>query len=94
MRDIFSPALAGSDPCDVGACLISMNRALKQNPFAKAAVEMALWDIAGKAAGIVWSMGSNLELGSPRRPCFILASPSRPIDSETYPGDFLGPLYH
>ena len=29
-----------------------MDRELKLNPFTKAAVEMALWDIAGKAAGL------------------------------------------
>ena len=29
-----------------------MDRALKHNPFTKAAVEMALWDLAGKAAGV------------------------------------------
>src|SRR5204862_2331578 len=28
-----------------------MDRELKLNPFTKAAVEMALWDLAGKAAG-------------------------------------------
>ena len=30
---------------------MQINRALKLNPFTKAAVEMALWDVAGKAAG-------------------------------------------
>ena len=29
-----------------------MNRVIKLNPFTKAAVEMALWDIAGKVAGV------------------------------------------
>ena len=50
--DLLAPALKGADPRDVGACAIRMDGALKLNPFTKAAVEMALWDIAGKAAGV------------------------------------------
>ncbi|MDA0747986.1 MAG: mandelate racemase/muconate lactonizing protein [bacterium] len=52
IRQILDPALQGADPQDVGACLARMNRAMKLNPFTKAAVEMALWDLAGKAAGL------------------------------------------
>lgn len=52
VRDILDPALRGADPRDVRACLLRVNRALKHNPFTKAAIEMALWDLAGKAAGM------------------------------------------
>ncbi len=52
VRDILDPALRGADPRDVRACSQFMNRALRHNPFTKAAVEMALWDLAGKAAGL------------------------------------------
>ena len=52
IEELLSPALKGTDPRDVRAGVMRMNRALKLNPFAKAAVEMALWDIAGKAAGM------------------------------------------
>ncbi len=48
--ELLSPALTGMDPRDVGGCAIRIDRVIKLNPFAKAAVEMALWDIAGKAA--------------------------------------------
>ena len=51
IRDLLDPALRGVDPRNVRACLMKINRALKLNPFTKAAVEMALWDVAGKAAG-------------------------------------------
>ncbi|MGB0605796.1 MAG: mandelate racemase/muconate lactonizing enzyme family protein [Candidatus Latescibacterota bacterium] len=51
IRDLLDPALRGADPRNVRACLMQINRALKLNPFTKAAVEMALWDVAGKAAG-------------------------------------------
>jgi muconate cycloisomerase len=50
--DILSPALVGADPTQVTALRARMDRALKLNPFTKAAVEMALWDLAGKAAGV------------------------------------------
>ena len=51
IRDLLDPALRGADPRNVRSCLMQINRVLKLNPFTKAAVEMALWDVAGKAAG-------------------------------------------
>jgi muconate cycloisomerase len=51
VTDILAPALVGSDPTAVSRARAVMDRALKLNPFTKAAVEMALWDIAGKAVG-------------------------------------------
>jgi muconate cycloisomerase len=45
--ELLSPALEGMDPCEVGEGVLRMERAIKLNPFTKAAVEMALWDIAG-----------------------------------------------
>ncbi len=56
-----------------------------------ATVEIA--EIA-KAAGIVCSMGSNLELGIGTAAQLHLGAAVPTIDSEQYPGDFLGPLYH
>jgi muconate cycloisomerase len=50
--DLIAPALVGSDPTRVTALRLTMDRELKLNPFTKAAVEMALWDLAGKAAGV------------------------------------------
>ena len=52
MGELIGPALQGRDPRDVTALSMRMNRVLKLNPFTKAAVEMALWDIAGKAVGV------------------------------------------
>jgi L-alanine-DL-glutamate epimerase-like enolase superfamily enzyme len=49
---IFEPLLAGSDPLDIEKLTLRMRRALFGHPFTKAALEMALWDIAGKAAGV------------------------------------------
>src|SRR5688572_26300282 len=47
----FAPLLAGQDPTDIEACSKLFMPTVANNPFTKSAVEMALWDIAGKAAG-------------------------------------------
>jgi muconate cycloisomerase len=52
LRDLFAPALVGTDPRDITAARRVMDFLIKHHPFTKAAVEMALWDIAGKAAGV------------------------------------------
>jgi muconate cycloisomerase len=48
----IAPALIGKDPREINALRMRMDEAIKFNPFTKAAVEMALWDLAGKAAGV------------------------------------------
>ena len=52
IRDYISPQLVGKDPRDITTARRAMDFIIKLNPFTKAAVEMALWDIAGKAAGL------------------------------------------
>ena len=47
----FAPLLIGQDPTEIEACSKLFMPVVANNPFTKAAVEMALWDIAGKAAG-------------------------------------------
>jgi muconate cycloisomerase len=49
---ILQPALTGQDPRDVERLTARMRQALAANPFTKAGIEMALWDILGKAAGL------------------------------------------
>src|SRR6476619_3252830 len=49
IRDYISPVLVGKDPLDITASRRAMDFITTLNPFTKAAVEMALWDIAGKA---------------------------------------------
>ena len=64
IRDLLAPALIGRDPLEAGSLAHAMDRALIGNPFTKAAVEMALLDLAGKALGVpVCSL-----LGGARRP--------------------------
>ena len=52
IRDYIAPQLVGKDPRDITAARRAMDFIIKLNPFTKAAVEMALWDIAGKAVGL------------------------------------------
>src|SRR5262249_13796106 len=52
VQALIAPALKGSDPTAVSRARAVMDRELKLNPFTKAAVEMALWDLAGKTAGV------------------------------------------
>ena len=52
IEQCIGPALIGSDPREINALRQRMDEAIKFNPFTKAAVEMALWDLAGKAAGV------------------------------------------
>src|SRR5262249_40768809 len=52
IADYIAPRLVGTDPRDTTAARRAMDFIIKLNPFTKAAVEMALWDIAGKAAGL------------------------------------------
>jgi L-alanine-DL-glutamate epimerase-like enolase superfamily enzyme len=52
ISNILAPVLMGRDPQDVAAAAEVMDRALVDNPFTKAAVEMALLDLAGKSLGV------------------------------------------
>jgi muconate cycloisomerase len=49
---LLAPQLIGQDPTAIERLSIVIERALARNPFTKAAIEMALWDILGKAAGL------------------------------------------
>ncbi len=51
IRHELAPLLLGQDPREVESLLARMNRVCVGNPFAKAALEMALWDIVGKESG-------------------------------------------
>ena len=52
VNDYLAPALVGEDPLRIPALVERMDRALRGARQAKSGVEMALWDIAGKAAAL------------------------------------------
>jgi muconate cycloisomerase len=49
INDILSPPLKGREPTRFEAIHALMDRAVKGYPYAKAAIDMALYDVAGKA---------------------------------------------
>lgn len=54
---LLAPALLGRDPRDRGAILAELDRRVGGNPTAKAAVDIALHDLVGRAAGLpVWAL--------------------------------------
>ncbi|RME62195.1 MAG: mandelate racemase, partial [Alphaproteobacteria bacterium] len=51
------PAIEGLDPRDIAVIHARMDKAAKGHPYAKAAIDMACYDIAGKAANVpVWRL--------------------------------------
>lgn len=52
IRTILAPAIVGEDPRNAGLLSARMRAALAVNAFTRAALEMALWDIRGKAEGV------------------------------------------
>ena len=49
---ILAPLLTGQDPTQIERLMAAVNAAVANNPFTKAGIEMALWDILGKVAGL------------------------------------------
>lgn len=47
---ILAPRLVGADPCDIPDIARRLDDGARHNWFAKAALEMACWDLAGKQA--------------------------------------------
>jgi muconate cycloisomerase len=52
IADFLAPAVMGEDPRDIERLTVKMRRAVTGNPFTKSGMEMALWDILGKSAGL------------------------------------------
>jgi muconate cycloisomerase len=48
----LAPRLVGEDPCAPERLSATADAAITGHRFAKASIEMALWDLAGKAAGL------------------------------------------
>ncbi len=48
---MLAPNLIGQDPCQLGAVNQTMDQSLKGHPYVKSAIDMACWDIFGKATG-------------------------------------------
>lgn len=51
INNYFAPLMVGEDPTEIDALTRKYSFPVSDNYFTKAAIDMALWDIAGKAAG-------------------------------------------
>lgn len=51
INEVLAPVLVGCDPADIDEIARRMDAVAYYNWFAKAAVEMACWDVVGRAAG-------------------------------------------
>jgi muconate cycloisomerase len=52
VEHVLAPVLVGEDPRELERAHETMNRALKGYPYAKAAIDVALHDVTGKAYGV------------------------------------------
>lgn len=52
IRTILDPAITGEDPRNIDMLSLRMRESLAGNAFTRAGLEMALWDIRGKAEGV------------------------------------------
>ena len=52
IHEYLEPVLTGRDPLNIEAAVALMGRSVANNPFTKSGVELALWDILAKAAGL------------------------------------------
>jgi muconate cycloisomerase len=52
LRDLLGPAVIGMDPTHIERILERMHGAVRHHPFAKAAIEMACFDLVGKSVGL------------------------------------------
>ncbi len=52
IEGLIAPVLVGEDPTQITRLRQKLEATIRLNPFTKAAVEMALWDLSGKAVGV------------------------------------------
>ncbi len=50
--EVLARALIGLDPTKPNVAAAAMDTALKGHPYAKSGLDLAIWDLAGKAAGV------------------------------------------
>ena len=77
IRRYLAPALIGQDPFDIERQNASLRRTLPGHPASQAALEMALWDIKGKALNVpVYQLlGGKIRPGIPIMGSLTHASP-------------------
>jgi len=64
----LAPALIGMNPCELDVLNRRMDAALRGHPYVKAPIDVACWDVLGKAAGL----SVSVLLGGHRQDEFLL----------------------
>lgn len=82
IETIFEPLLVGADARGITKLTNKMQRALANNPFTKAGIEMALWDILGKwlDAPIYQLLGGRVREFVPTKFSVSGAEPERAVE--------------
>ncbi|WP_298869356.1 enolase C-terminal domain-like protein [uncultured Gimesia sp.] len=86
INQLIAPALVGEDPLNINVALQKMDRVIKLNPFTKAAVEMALWDLSGKAVGrpVYELLGGKVRDSIPVKTVIGAFSPEKTVELTQY----------
>ena len=65
----LAPGLIGLNPLDLGVVNLRMDAAMRGHPYVKSALDVACWDLLGKAAGLPVSilLGGRHDRGLMRR---------------------------
>lgn len=86
INQLIAPALVGEDPLNINIAVQKMDQVIKLNPFTKAAIEMALWDLAGKAAGhpVYQLLGGKVRNSIPVKTVIGAFSPKKVVELTQY----------
>jgi len=86
INQLIAPALVGEDPLNINVAVQKMDRVIKLNPFTKAAVEMALWDLSGKAVGrpVYELLGGKVRDTIPIKTVIGAFSPEKTVELTQY----------
>ena len=81
--EIICPLLIGRDPRDIGAINNLMDRTVRGFPAAKSAIDMACWDILGKATNLpVKTLLGGAEVsGAPSFECIPVDTPEKMVET-------------
>ena len=86
IRTALEPALVGQDPRAIERLPALFRRVLAANPFTKAGLEMACWDILGQAAGLPLYRLLGARCGSSSPPSTPSPAWSPPAPRRSPPG--------
>jgi L-alanine-DL-glutamate epimerase-like enolase superfamily enzyme len=77
--EVLAPAVVGIDPTNIAAVNLAMDRALKGHRYAKSPVDVACWDVLGKACGqpVTTLLGGRLQESYPLYKAVPLGPPEQ-----------------